>query len=79
MTSFPARRFRLGKRGLIAPGYVADLVVFDLEKISDRATYDEPKRFPEGISRVVVNGAVAVESGVHLGVSAGRVIERSSS
>ena len=79
MTSFPARRFRLGKRGLIAPGYAADLVVFDLEKISDRATYDEPKRFPEGISRVLVNGVVAVESGVHLGVSAGRVIERSSS
>src|SRR5215203_6458220 len=79
MTSFPARRFRLGKRGLIASGYAADLVVFDLEKISDRATYDEPKRFPEGISRVLVNGAVAVESGVHLGASAGRVIERSSS
>ena len=77
MTSFPARRFRLGKRGLIAPGYAADLVMFDPETISDRATYDDPKRFPEGISCVLVNGAIVVESGVHRGVRAGRAIERS--
>ncbi len=77
MTSFPARRFRLGKRGLVAPGYAADLVVFDPETISDRATYDDPKRFPEGISCVQVNGEIVVESGVHRGVRAGRAIERS--
>jgi N-acyl-D-amino-acid deacylase len=77
MTSFPARRFRLGKRGLIAPGYVADLVVFDPDGISDKATYSDPKRFPEGISRVLVNGAIVVESGVHRGARAGRAIERS--
>lgn len=50
MTSFPARRFRLDKRGLIGPGYAADLVVFDPDGISDTATYDDPKRFPKGIS-----------------------------
>jgi N-acyl-D-aspartate/D-glutamate deacylase len=77
MTTFPARRFRLGKRGLLALGYMADLVVFDPEEVSDRATYGNPKRFPEGISRVLVNGAVAVESGVHRGARAGRAIERS--
>jgi N-acyl-D-amino-acid deacylase len=77
MTSFPARRFRLGKRGLIATGYAADLVVFDPDEISDRATYVDPKRFPEGISCVLVNGAIAVESGVHRGARAGRAIERS--
>lgn len=77
MTSFPARRFRLGRRGLVAPGYAADLVVFDPETISDRATYGEPKRFPEGISYVLVNGETVVESGVHRGVRAGRAIERS--
>ncbi len=77
MTSFPARRFRLGKRGFVAPGYAADLVVFDPETISDRATYDNPKRFPEGISYVLVNGEIVVESGDHRGVRAGRVIERS--
>jgi N-acyl-D-aspartate/D-glutamate deacylase len=77
MTSFPARRFKLGKRGLIAPGYAADLVVFDPEVISDRATYDDPKRFPEGISQVLVNGTKAIEHGVHQGTRAGTAIERS--
>jgi dihydroorotase len=77
MTSFPARRFRLGKQGLLAPGYAADLVTFDPDEISDTATYDDPKRFPEGISFVLVNGAIAVESGVHRGSRAGRVIQRS--
>jgi N-acyl-D-amino-acid deacylase len=77
MTSFPARRFKLGKRGLIAPGYAADLVMFDPDEISDKATYGDPKRFPEGISCVLVNGAIVVESGVHRGVRVGRVIERS--
>jgi N-acyl-D-amino-acid deacylase len=77
MTSFPARRFRLDKRGLVAPGYAADLVVFDPETISDRATYGDPKRFPEGISYVLVNGETVVESGVHRGIRAGRAIERS--
>jgi N-acyl-D-amino-acid deacylase len=43
MTSFPARRFKLGKRGLIAPGCAADLVVFDPEKVLDKATYEDPK------------------------------------
>jgi N-acyl-D-amino-acid deacylase len=78
MTSFPARRFRLGKRGLIAPGYAADIVVFDPNEISDKATYDDPKRFPEGISHVLVNGTQAIVSGVHRGARAGRAIEESS-
>lgn len=78
MTSFPARRFRLGRRGIAAPGYAADLVVFDPETISDRATYDDPKRFPDGISHVLVGGARVMESGAHLGTRAGGVIERSS-
>jgi N-acyl-D-amino-acid deacylase len=79
MTSFPARRFRLGKRGLIAPGYTADLVVFDPDGISDKATYHDPKRFPEGISHVLVNGTQTIASGVHLGARAGRAIEGRSS
>jgi N-acyl-D-amino-acid deacylase len=76
MTSFPARRFKLGKRGLIAPGYVADLVVFDPEKIVDKATYEDPKHFPEGISHVLVNGAKAVEYGILLETGEGSVIGR---
>src|SRR5215212_9259005 len=79
MTSFPARRFRLGKRGLIAPAYAADHVVFDADAISDKATYDDPKRFPEGISHVLVNGTQAIVSGIPLDARAGRAIEGSSS
>jgi len=78
MTSFPASRFKLGKRGLIAPGYVADLVVFDPETILDTATYEDPKHFPEGISHVLVNGKKAVEAGSLLKTGAGTVIERST-
>jgi N-acyl-D-amino-acid deacylase len=75
MTSFPARRFRLGSRGLIAPGYAADAVVFDPEGVSDEATYDDPKRFPKGISHVLVNGTRVVSSGAHLGESAGVAVD----
>ena len=78
MTSFPARRFRLGKRGLVAPGYAADLVVFDPETISDPATYEDPKRFPEGIDLVLVGGEKTVEEGVHLGARNGTTIGRTN-
>jgi N-acyl-D-amino-acid deacylase len=79
MTSFPARRFKLGKRGLIAPGHAADLTVLDPDAISDRATYDDPKRFPQGISHVLVNGARVIESDTHLRAREGSAIERSNS
>ncbi|CAB1127935.1 N-acyl-D-glutamate deacylase [Candidatus Hydrogenisulfobacillus filiaventi] len=63
MAAAPARRLGLRDRGRIAPGLAADLVVFDPATIRDRATYAEPRQFPEGIRAVVVNGRVAVEEG----------------
>ena len=78
MTSFPARRFRLGKRGIVAPGQAADLVVFDPETVSDRATYDDPKLFPEGIDLVFVGGVRTIEGGVHSGARTGRAIGRTN-
>jgi N-acyl-D-amino-acid deacylase len=72
VTSFPAQRFRLGKRGLLAPGYEADVVVFDPDEISDRATYEEPNQFPDGISHVLVNGRITVEHGTHRRAREGR-------
>jgi N-acyl-D-amino-acid deacylase len=74
MISFPARRFKLGKQGLIAQGYTADLVVFDSEAIRDTSTYEDPEHFPEGISRVLVNRTKAVESGALMGTESGKVI-----
>ena len=77
MTSFPARRFRLGRRGIVAPGYAADLVVFDPATVTDRATYDDPKRPPEGIDLVVVGGKKTFKDGAHLGARNGAVLQRS--
>lgn len=74
MTSYPARVFHLGNRGLLLPGYVADLVVFDPEKIIDTSTFGDPRRYPEGIHYVVVSGEVSVKDGKYTGARNGRVI-----
>jgi N-acyl-D-amino-acid deacylase len=76
VTSFPARRFRLGMRGMVVPGYAADLVVFDPATVSDRATYEEPKRPPEGIHLVLVGGEKTFGDGAHLGARNGVVLRR---
>jgi N-acyl-D-amino-acid deacylase len=74
MTSLSCERFGLVDRGRIQEGYWADLVLFDAEHIVDTATYDDPKREPEGVQMVIVNGEVAYEQGRHTGVGAGRVL-----
>lgn len=63
MTSLPARTFRLHGRGLILPGYAADLVIFDEARVRDRATYEEPHQYSEGFAYVLVNGVPVIESG----------------
>jgi len=76
MTGLSARRFGLPQRGLIAPGFHADLVTFDPDRILDRATYRDPSLPPEGIHAVYVNGQLACEGGRMTGVRAGRVLRR---
>jgi N-acyl-D-amino-acid deacylase len=78
MTSFPAEKFGLDDRGVIAGGRAADIVVFDPERIADRATYEEPRQFPEGIRHVVVNGVHSVAEGRFTGKRGGRVLRRRS-
>ena len=56
MTSLPAQRFKLRDRGLIRPGFKADLVLFDSDRIVDRATFRDPQLISEGVKRVFVNG-----------------------
>jgi N-acyl-D-amino-acid deacylase len=74
MTSLPARKHRLRERGELRPGYFADLCLFDPETVVDRATYQEPRQYPEGIPYVIVNGALVVDGGVDTGAPAGRVL-----
>ena len=74
MTSLAAQTFGLADRGEIRPGFCADLVLFDPDRVIDTATYDDPKREPVGIDLVVVNGQVAYEDGRHTGVGSGRML-----
>jgi N-acyl-D-amino-acid deacylase len=76
MTSLPAQQFGLRERGLIAPGMHADLVVFDEERVVDRATYENPFVPPEGIRDVYVNGRAVVRDGQVTGARPGRVLRR---
>ena len=69
-----ALRFGLKDRGEIAKGKFADIVVFDAERITDRATFEDPEQFPEGIPFVVVNGQVAVDHERLTGVLAGEAV-----
>ena len=74
MTSAAAARVGLRDRGVLRDGYVADLVVFDPDRVRSNATYDEPRRFPDGIEWVIVGGSIVVERGSHTGVRSGRVL-----
>jgi N-acyl-D-amino-acid deacylase len=77
MTGAAAECLRLNDRGLVRPGLAADLVLFDAERILDRATFEEPRQAPEGIELVVVNGVVVVESGRHSGATPGVALRSS--
>jgi N-acyl-D-amino-acid deacylase len=74
MTSMPAKKFGLIDRGTIEKRKIADLVVFDAEKISDKATIENPYQYSEGISEVIVNGKLAMKDGKLTGETAGEFI-----
>ncbi len=83
MTSFPAQRLGLRDRGVLREGAWADMVVFDLERMHDRATNlfphtypfkNYPHQYPEGIDYVFVNGAMVVDGGEHTGALPGKVL-----
>ena len=74
MTSWPATRMRLADRGMIKQGLWADVTIFDLDQLQDRATYEDPMAFPTGIEYVLVNGVVTIDHDKHTGAKAGRVL-----
>lgn len=74
MTSLPADRIGLPDRGRLEPGRIADVVVFDPETVSDRATFESPKEYPVGIEHVFVNGVAVVSHGQATRAAPGSVL-----
>lgn len=74
MTSLPAQTFGFWDRGLIRPGLAADIVIFDEQKITDRATFDHPHQYPEGIEFVLVNGQIVIAEGQHTQARPGKIL-----
>ena len=74
MTSLPAQKIGLRDRGLLRPGMYADITVFDPAKVIDRATFDAPHQFSEGIVEVFVNGIAVVDQGKVTGRLPGRIL-----
>jgi N-acyl-D-amino-acid deacylase len=80
MTGLSARRFRLGDRGTLEAGRMADVVVFDPDRVRDLATFEHPKQFSEGIQQVWVNGVLSYTADQRAtGARAGRFVRRSPS
>lgn len=76
MTSFPAQRFGLLDRGLLRPGMVADVTIFNPDTVAELATYKEPHSFPVGIPYVIVNGSVTISDGVFTGDRSGVTLRK---
>lgn len=74
MTSLPARTFHLHDRGLIRPGFAADLVLFDPARVTDTATMADPHHYSEGFALVLVNGVAVVEEDASTGARPGRIL-----
>lgn len=74
MTGQPATKLGFKNRGLIKEGYKADIIIFNQDKLSDRATYENPHQFPLGITSVMVNGRWAIRESTPTGIFPGKVI-----
>jgi N-acyl-D-amino-acid deacylase len=78
LTSRPANRLGLADRGLVAEGYVADLVLFDPATLADTATYVDPRRTPRGIPYVLIGGEFVIDEGARTDALPGRALRRST-
>ncbi|MCE5208796.1 MAG: D-aminoacylase [Chloroflexi bacterium] len=74
MTSLTAAYFKLEGRGVIREGAWADIVLFDAEKVIDKATFTHPQQYPEGIPHVMVNGEWVIQNGEHTHALPGKVV-----
>ena len=78
MTGFPAWRLNLKQRGIIKENYHADITIFNPQTIIDKATFENPHQYAQGIEFVIVNGQLVVDNGIHKKITPGKVLRRSS-
>jgi len=76
MTSYPAQKLGLQDRGLLREGYKADITIFDAERIIDKATYENPRLYSEGVEYVFINGELAINQGKFTGSLSGMPIKK---
>ena len=74
LTSLPAENLKIRERGSLKEGYFADIVIFDPDRITDMATYDNPHQYAVGVEYVFVNGTLVLKNGEHTGAKPGRVV-----
>tara|TARA_B110000495_G_C23010613_1_gene597686 strand:- start:1053 stop:2123 length:1071 start_codon:yes stop_codon:yes gene_type:complete len=75
LTGFPAQNLGLKDRGLLKEKFYADVVIFDPDTVGDKATFNDPLKYADGIEHVFVNGQQVIDSGFHTGVFSGKFIK----
>jgi N-acyl-D-amino-acid deacylase len=75
LTQFPAANLKLKDRGFLAPGYFADVAIFDPQAVKDKATFEQPHQLAEGMVHVFVNGTQVLRDGEHTGAKPGRFVK----
>jgi N-acyl-D-amino-acid deacylase len=76
MTALPAAILGMQDRGVIQPGYKADITIFDAATVNDRADFNNPHQYPVGIRQVLVNGTIAVATEGLTGYGKGEVLRK---
>ncbi len=75
LTYLSASKLKIDKRGILQPGFYADVVIFDPENIRDNATFEDPHQYAEGVLHVFVNGVQVLKDGEHTGATPGKFVK----
>jgi N-acyl-D-amino-acid deacylase len=74
LSALAAEKLKIKNRGKLAPGYFADITVFDPATVGDKATFEQPHQYAEGMIHVFVNGVQVINNGEHTGAMPGKVV-----